>query len=115
MAAKAIAFTMYPVTDLPRAIAFYKDALELPPGELSSDFWAEFEVGGGTFGIGNFEQVGKPGTAQSLAIEIDDLGAMRTKLTGMGIESSEPHEFAGCSISVVSDPDGNQIWLHQKK
>ena len=115
MAATAIAFTMYPVTDMARARAFYSDALGLAAGELSSDFWAEYAVGDSTFGIGNFPQVGKAGTAQSLALEIGDLAAMRTKLAEMGIDTTEPHEFANCSISVVKDPDGNQVWLHQKK
>jgi predicted enzyme related to lactoylglutathione lyase len=115
MATKAIAFTMYPVTDMPRAVAFYKDALGLPAGELASDYWMEFEIAGGTFGIGNFEQVGKAGTAQSLALEIDDVAALRAKLAGLGIEASEPHELGGCWLSVVADPDGNKVWLHQKK
>ena len=112
---KTIAFTMYPVTDMPRAVAFYRDALGLSPGELQSDFWYEFEAGDGTFGIGNFEQVGKPGTAQSLALEVDDLAGLRTSLKERGFDSTEPHQFPSCMISVVSDPDGNQIWLHQRK
>ncbi|MBV8299664.1 MAG: VOC family protein [Candidatus Eremiobacteraeota bacterium] len=115
MAVSGIAFTMYPVSDMPRALAFYRDALGLTPGELAADFWAEFEVAGGTFGIGNFEQVGSPGSAQSLALEIDDLPAYRAQLAERGVEASEPHELRTCWISVVRDPDGNQVWLHQKK
>ena len=112
---KTVAFTMYPVTDMQRAIAFYRDALGLQPGELQSDFWYEFEAAGSTFGIGNFEQVGKPGTAQSLALEVGDLAALRASLKEKGFESTEPHQFPSCMISVVSDPDGNQVWLHQRK
>jgi len=112
---KTIAFTMYPVTDMERATAFYRDALGLAPGELQSDFWREFEAGGSTFGIGNFEQVGTPGTAQSLALEVADLSALRSSLKERGFETTKPHEFPSCAISVVSDPDGNQVWLHQRK
>ena len=115
MAQPTIAFTMYPVTDMQRALAFYRDLLGLVPGDLSLEYWAEFDVGGGTFGIGNFEQVGKPGTAQSLALEIEDLTAFRAKLASAGFEASEPHELASCWLSVVADPDGNKIWLHEKK
>jgi len=115
MAIKAVAFTMYPVTDMPRALAFYRDGLGLTVGELNLEFWAEFEVDGATFGIGNFEQVGKPGTAQSLALEIADLSAFREALMAKGFEVSEPHDLGMCRISVVSDPDGNQVWLHQRK
>ena len=112
---RAIAFTMYPVTDVPRAVAFYRDALGLAQAGLDLEYWVEFEAGGGTFGIGNFEQVGKPGSAQSLALEVADLPAFRAALAGRGVEASEPHELAACWISVVNDPDGNRIFLHQAK
>ncbi len=115
MAVSAIAFTMYPVTDMARAKEFYLGALGLAPGEMETEYWCEFEVAGGTFGIGNFEQVGKPGTAQSLALEVPDLAALRASLVAHGIAVAEPHELEICSIAVVSDPDGNTIWLHQSK
>ena len=115
MAISNIAFTMYPVSDMPRALAFYRDALGLKQTDVAADFWTEFDVAGGTFGIGNFEQVGKPGSAQSLALEIADLDGYRAMLAERGIEASAPHELANCRISVVHDPDGNQVWLHERK
>jgi len=115
MSVSRIAFIMYPVTDLRRAVAFYRDGLGLEQSGLNNGFWVEFEVAGTTFGVGTFEQVGTPGTAQSLALEVADLPAFRTTLAGRGIEASEPHELAACWISVLRDPDGNQIWLHQLK
>jgi len=114
-AVKSVAFTMYPVTDVPRAVAFYRDGLGLRQAGLDTPGWVEFEIGGETFGVGSFEQVGKPGTAQSLALEVDDLPAYRSALAERGIEASEPHELATCWISVLRDPDGNQVWLHQAK
>lgn len=115
MAISGIAFTMYPVTDMACAVAFYRDALGLTTTDVETDFWVEFDVAGGTFGIGNFEQVGTPGSAQSLALEIADLPAVRSALSARGFESSEPHELQHCRISVVRDPDGNSVWLHQRK
>lgn len=115
MTPAAIAFVMYPVTDMPRAVAFYRDVLGLKQSGLASDYWVEFEVGDTTFGIGNFEQVGTPGTAQSLAIEVADMAAARADLAQRGAESSEPFETQICYISMLRDPDGNQIWLHQSK
>jgi predicted enzyme related to lactoylglutathione lyase len=112
--ATTVAFTMYPVTDLPRAVAFYRDALGLEPTEVASDFWTEFDVDGATFGIGTFEQVGTPGTAQSLALEVD-MASARARIAEHGYESGEPHELTNCRIAVVRDPDGNQIWLHERK
>lgn len=115
MTPASIAFVMYPVTDMSRATAFYRDALGLEQEGLASDYWVEFDVAGATFGIGNFEQVGTPGTAQSLAIEVPDMAAARADLAQRGVESTEPFETQICYISMVRDPDGNQIWLHQSK
>jgi predicted enzyme related to lactoylglutathione lyase len=114
MATSSIAFTMYPVTDLPRAVTFYRDGLGLATTDVQSDYWVEFDVAGATFGIGNFEQVGTPGTAQSLALEVD-MEPARARLAEHGFEASEPHELQHCRISVVRDPDGNQVWLHETK
>jgi predicted enzyme related to lactoylglutathione lyase len=110
-----VAFIMYPVTDMARAVAFYETKLGLKKEGLASDFWVEFSIGETTFGIGNFEQVGVPGSAQSFALEVSDLDALRLQLSGDGIATTDPHEFPNCRISVVRDPDGNQIWLHQHK
>ena len=87
----------------------------LRPDGLDNAYWVEFDVDGMTFGVGNFEQVGTPGSAQSLALEVADLAAFRTELSGRGVEASEPHDLANCRISVVKDPDGNQVWLHERK
>jgi predicted enzyme related to lactoylglutathione lyase len=113
MPTSRIAFTMYPVTDMPRAVAFYRDALGLSTTDFVTDWWVEFDIDGATFGIGNFEQVGTPGSAQSLALEISDLDAFRASLAAHGVEASTPHDLKNCRISVVRDPDGNQIWLHE--
>jgi predicted enzyme related to lactoylglutathione lyase len=98
-----VAFTMYPVSDMPRSIAFYSDVLGLKKGTVEAPFWVEFDVAGATFGIGNFEQVGTPGTA------------FRTMLAARGVAASEPFETPICWISIVGDPDDNKIVLHQAK
>lgn len=82
---------------------------------LEVEYWVEFEAGGSTFGVGNFAQVGTAGSAQSLALEVPDLVAFRKELSGRHIASSEPFETPVCWISAVRDPDGNQVWLHQRK
>ena len=115
MGISGIAFSMYPVTDIQRAVTFYRDVLGLVPDGLNLDYWVEFDVAGNTFGIGNFEQVGVPGTAQSLALAVDDLPALREALGKHGVESTEPFETPVCWISSVSDPDGNKVYLHQAK
>ena len=115
MAIKGAAFTAYPVTDVPRAVAFYSDVIRLTKAGIEADFWVEFDVAGHTFGVGNFPQLGTPGTAQSFAVEVTDMAAMRDGLTKNGVESTEPFETPVCFISIVRDPDGNQLILHQSK
>lgn len=115
MAISGVAFTMYPVSDLPRAVAFYSDVLGLTKQGLDLEYWVEFDVSGATFGIGTFEQVGVPGSAQSLAVEIDDMAEFRSMLSSHGVESSEPFQTPVCSISETRDPDGNRVWLHASK
>jgi predicted enzyme related to lactoylglutathione lyase len=115
MAIEGAAFTAYPVTDMPRAVAFYSDAIGLTKSGIDAEFWVEFDVAGHTFGLGNFPQIGTAGTAQSFAVEVDDLAAMRDGLTKKGIESTEPFETPVCFISIVKDPDGNSLILHQSK
>jgi predicted enzyme related to lactoylglutathione lyase len=110
-----VAFIMYPVADLARSVAYYSDVLGLRKAGLDSDFWVEFEIGATTFGIGNFPEAGAPGSAQSLAIEVADLAAARAELASRGFASTEPYHFPNCAMSVTSDPDGNQIRLHQIK
>jgi predicted enzyme related to lactoylglutathione lyase len=120
MAITRVAFLMYPVTDIARAAAFYRDSLGLkqtaPVGQAGeAGMWIEFDVHGTTFGIGNFEQAGKPGTAESLALEVDDIAAFRQELAERGLNSSDPYETPICWISAINDPDGNRIYLHQSK
>ena len=115
MKVTGVAFTMYPVTDVPRAVTFYTEVLGLTKTGLELEYWVEFDVAGATFGIGNFEQVGVAGSAQSLALEIGDMAEFRTMLSSHGIDSSEPFETPVCWISETRDPDGNRIWLHASK
>jgi predicted enzyme related to lactoylglutathione lyase len=110
-----VAFVMYPVTDLPRAVAFYRDVLGLTPAGLSSDAWVEFEIGATTFGLGNFPQVGTPGTATSLMLEVDDLDAYRARLAEHGVEVPAAFETPICFITGLKDPDGNNVGLHHAK
>jgi len=115
MAVSALAFIAYPVTDLPRAIAFYQDVLGLPKAGRESPVWVEFDIAGTAFGVGTFEQLGVPGQAHALALEIADLPAFRTQLDARGVASTPPFETPVCFISTITDPDGNKIHLHQAK
>jgi predicted enzyme related to lactoylglutathione lyase len=115
MAIKGVAFTAYPVTDVARAVAFYGETIGMKKSGIEADFWVEFDIDGSTFGVGNFPQIGTPGTAQSFAIEVSNMAEMRADLAKKGVDSTEPFETQVCFISVVRDPDGNQLFLHESK
>jgi predicted enzyme related to lactoylglutathione lyase len=115
MANPAVAFIAYPVSDISRSVEFYTDVMELPKSGVANENWVEFDVDGVTFGVGNFPQLGTPGSAQSLALEIGDIVAFRATLAEHGVTSTEPFETPICTISVANDPDGNRVILHQAK
>jgi predicted enzyme related to lactoylglutathione lyase len=110
-----VAFVMYPVTDIERSTAFYSDTVGLKKSGLESPAWVEFDVDGATFGIGNFEQVGVPGTAGALALEVPDMDAAKAALESKNVQTADTFETPVCFISGFSDPDGNRVWLHQAK
>ena len=113
---KDIAFFAYSVRDVPKAIAFYRDILGLTPGELFSDHWAEFNVGGVAFGVGNGEPLGyEPGKSFGVSFEVDDIDAVRGKLVAHGLETSETKDFPNCRAVFSQDPEGNKFSLHQRK
>ncbi len=113
---KEMAFVAYSVRDVPRAAAFYRDALGLVPGESFGDHWIEFNVGSSTFGIGNGEPLGfTPGASTGAAFEVDDIEATRDRLKAAGADAGEVQEFPGCLTCFCSDPEGNRFALHQRK
>jgi predicted enzyme related to lactoylglutathione lyase len=113
---KDVAFFAYSVSDVPGAIAFYRDVVGLTPSDTLSDHWAEFNVGSVTFGIGNGEPLGmKPGTSFGAVFEVDDINAERERLLEAGVEPSEVHESPVCFSVFFADPEGNKLGIHQRK
>jgi predicted enzyme related to lactoylglutathione lyase len=113
---KDMAFVAYSVRDVPAAIAFYRDVMGLTPGDSFGDHWAEFNVGGVAFGIGNGEPLGiMPGTSFSATFEVDDVAAERERLLKAGVPVTEIHESPVCFSAFVTDPEGNKFGIHQRK
>jgi predicted enzyme related to lactoylglutathione lyase len=113
---KEIAFLAYSVSDVPRALAFYRDTLGLQPDGLASDGWVEFGVGGVTVGIGNGTPLGFiPGNSSGLMLEVDDVAAERARLLEAGVTVGDFIETPVCFMTFVTDPDGNVLGMHQRK
>lgn len=113
---REMAFVAYSVRDVPKAREFYRDVVGLTPGELFGDHWAEFDLGNATFGIGNGEPLGiKPGSSFAVTFEVDDVAAERDRYLGLGHPVSELHDSPVCYSAFVTDPEGNQFGIHQRK
>lgn len=100
------------VSDMDRAVGFYRDVLGLRLLYRTGDDWAQFEAGPVQLGLhGSGPGQHRPGG--TLAFRVDDLDASRAALAARGIgftpegvgEDGEPRfvEF--------SDPDGNVLGL----
>ena len=118
---KHIAFTVYPVTDMKRARAFYEGDLGL---KSSLDFegkWVEYDLSGNIFALTTMMDGASPSCSAGgkIAFEIDDVGGRVETLRKKGIQVIiEPMPRPGCRMAVVAvvlDPEGNGVILHKLK
>jgi predicted enzyme related to lactoylglutathione lyase len=114
-----IAFTGYPVTDMPRARAFYEDVLGLKAAatfEHDGKHWIEYDVAGAALGITNMVPDWKPSPAgPSVALEVADFDAAIAALRAAKVKFlAEPYASPVCHMAVVADPDGNSVCLHHR-
>jgi predicted enzyme related to lactoylglutathione lyase len=118
MKPKAVDFVAYTVNDMDRAEAFYRDTLGLniltprgEPGTRSNGFM-EFEAGGTAIGLTAMAPL--PNAAVALAV--DDCHATIEELRAKGVTiGMDPVETSDCFLAAISDPEGNQIIIHQRK
>lgn len=115
MKIKAVDYVMYYVSDLKKGIEFYTKTMGLKLLGEPGESWAEFEVRNVTFDIGSFnkDEVGK---ASSIAFAVDDVKKAVEELKGKGVKIiDETWETPVCFGATIADPDGNKIYLHQRK
>jgi predicted enzyme related to lactoylglutathione lyase len=115
-----IAFTCYPVTDLKRACKFYTELLGLKESRRWGDEnngWVEYDIGAGTLAIDSSPPDLKPSRHGGLAgLEVDDFDAAIAQLKAAGVTFVwGPQETPVCFAAVISDPDGNSIFIHKRK
>jgi predicted enzyme related to lactoylglutathione lyase len=118
---KKVAFTMYPVTDVPRARAFYEETLGLTPGSVGNHgegWWIEYDLpGGGCLALTNFTG-DKPSDTSggTVAFEVEDLDRLMADLKAKGVRfKSDVIHSPVCRMAVCLDSEGNAILLHQLK
>lgn len=114
-----VAFTMYPVTDVERARAFYEQTLGLVPGMAGGrdgTWWVEYDLpGGGCFAITNATpSTPSKNAGGTIAFEVKDLDALVADLKSKGVELlGDVIHGPRCRMIVCVDPEGNSILLHQ--
>ncbi len=115
---KEIAFTCYPVSDMPRARAFYEGVLGLKPTMISESehsSWTEYEIGAGAFAIGRWDEWGPSTEGGSVAFEVEDFDAAIAKLKAAGVPfKMEPVPTPVCRLAFITDPDGSPICIHKR-
>jgi len=114
---KHIAFTVYPVSDMNRARAFYEGTLGLSVSDDYDNHWVEYKPGGkGVFALSDMPEVGRSDAQAggTIAFEVDDVDAMTGKVRAAGgMVVVEPFDTPVCRMSVVLDPEGNSVILHR--
>jgi predicted enzyme related to lactoylglutathione lyase len=115
-----IAFSAYAVTDIPRAKAFYEGVLGLKPAMEhdtgAGGHWIEYDIAGGTLGIGQAEgwMPSPNGCTVALEVENFDEAVASLKKAGTPIKMG-PFETPVCHMIMVSDPDENTLIIHKRK
>ena len=114
-------FVYYQTGDIDRAIAFYRDTLGLElEGYYEQMRWAEFDAGNTTLVLNDPSILGvgiepRPGGGAA-ALAVEDLAAAMEELEGKDVPVVFPaQESPICHLSCIEDPDGNHVWLHQRK
>ena len=118
---RKVAFTMYPITDVPRARKFYEETLGLKRGSMGNQgehYWIEYDLPeGGCLGLTNFIP-DKPSDSAggTIALEVEDLDKLMADLKSKGvIFKSDVIHSPVCRMAVCLDSEGNSLLLHQLK
>jgi predicted enzyme related to lactoylglutathione lyase len=116
-----IAFTGYPVTDMPRARAFYEGVLKLESSRVFGDDerqWVEYDLGTTSFAVSNMSvEDWKPsGSGPVIAFEVNDFDEAIASLKENNADfRTGPLETPVCQMAIVADPDGNSVVIHKRK
>jgi len=112
----AIAFTVYPVRDIPKARAFYESVLGLKLTHSFRDEWLEYDLGEGTFAITSMDIGRKPGAEGAVvAFETGAYESFLKRLKDAKVKFVlDTFETPVCRMAVVADPEDNHIIIHQR-
>jgi predicted enzyme related to lactoylglutathione lyase len=119
MQLKKVAFTMYPITDVPRARDFYENKLGLEVGSHGNQgdtWWIEYDLpGGGCLALTNFtEEKPSASAGGTIAFEVEDLDTLIADLESKNVDfKGDIIHSPVCRMAICLDTEGNSIILHQ--
>lgn len=120
MEARGVDFILISVSDIERGRQFYGETLGLKEGSAWPPSWYEYQAGDTTIAIGT-PPPGAPqppydGGGVSLALAVADVKQALGELRAKGVQVLQgDDETSVCYMAMIADPDGNKIWLHQRK
>jgi predicted enzyme related to lactoylglutathione lyase len=116
-----IAFSLYHVTDVARSRKFYGETLGLKAGmemEFSPGvWWIEYDAGVSGLALTNFSSpAANAGPSPGVALEVTNYEEALAHVRAAGVEVTwGPNDFPVCHCFAVKDPDGNDLYIHQRK
>ena len=103
----------YWVSDMDRAVAFYRDVLHLTLVRRDGDSWAEFDAGGrrmALHGVGEGQAV--PTGGATAVFTVDDLDHAKSVLSARGVAQEHEGDVEGYArFASFLDPEGNPFQL----
>lgn len=102
---RQVDYTIVFVSDMNRAVEFYRDKLRMPL-KFESPGWSEFDTEGTTFALHPAGHT-PPGTCQP-GFMVDNINAFHSQMEARGVRCLQPPEkqdFGGV-LAVYADPDG---------
>lgn len=96
------------VSDMDKAVAFYRDTLGLEP-KFQSPFWSEFNTGETTLALHPASDENPAGSVQ-LGLGSEDLAAFYGRRDDLGITFTQPPtDMHGTQIARFRDVDGAEV------
>jgi catechol 2,3-dioxygenase-like lactoylglutathione lyase family enzyme len=113
MRVEQVDFVSIPTRDARRAVAFYRDVLELPESEYSD---GEVETPNVTLSFWNPEEQGEQfvPNENGIALRVPDVHEAVSDLRAAGAEVIGIQDSGVCHMGFVKDLDGNVLILHRR-
>ncbi len=105
------------VSDMGKAIAFYREVLGFSVVREYGGEWADLEGGGLKIGLhpGGKRPLAPHPRHLSIGLQVDDIDAAVKTLAGKGVKFSDAPADRGIRLAYFTDPDGNPCYLCEVK